>query len=232
MQLPLRFARASLGLALLSVFAMDVGAQPLAPRPAGTIPSAPVVPPRARVQDCAHDADHDGDGFRSFSCGGPDCNDDDRYTYPGNAELCDGTLPDGRSAANHDEDCNPATVSGQGSDGDADGDGIPGARCTNPLVGAVPAGLDAWHLRVVGATVIGADCDDNNVAIVPGAMSCVDDTTVRLCLKGGPIAAATAGFKPGDVVTSNDTAFGGLRVKCPSGTRCITQPNGTGICTR
>ncbi len=109
--------------------------------------------------------DMDGDGARAISCGGTDCDDNDRLRFPGNMEICDGMLSDGRSATGHDEDCNPCTVSTPATaDGDADRDGYPRATCVNPWVGGVrPVGCDEMRHRVDTMTmqVRGADCNDD-----------------------------------------------------------------------
>ncbi len=44
--------------------------------------------------------DKDGDGHSSVSCGGDDCDDNDKLRFPGNSEVCDGK----------DNDCNSATL--------------------------------------------------------------------------------------------------------------------------
>ena len=63
--------------------------------------------------------DADGDGARSASCGGSDCDDADAEAYPGHAEVCDAT--------GHDEDCDPSTVGFR----DQDSDGYVDAACCN-----------------------------------------------------------------------------------------------------
>ncbi len=91
--------------------------------------------------ECGDDADADADGFDAISCGGTDCDDMDARRAPGNAEVCD--------AEGVDEDCNPDTLGD-----DADGDGaVDGACCYD----------DGTTLRC------GADCDDTNAAVGPGA---------------------------------------------------------------
>lgn len=229
---PRRLASLALGLVVVSVVAVSVSGQTLPGKP-GKRP-APKLTTAPRPVDCARASDVDGDGFASSRCGGPDCNDDDRYTFPGNNERCDGTLHSGQSAANHDEDCNPLTIVGDAMDGDADGDGFISPRCANPLPPSFTLYGDTRRVRATSSHVLGADCDDDNAAIVPGAMSCVDDTTVRVCLKSGLVAKALADprYPPSAVVPSNDLAFGAIRLRCPSGTRCLTQPNGTGVCAR
>lgn len=198
-------------------------------RPALPVPIPPVKPLPAKIDPC----DRDGDGHRNPACGGDDCDDDDRLRYPGNPERCDGTLPDGRPAATHDEDCDPCTVAGAPLDGDGDADDVPGVQCTNPTIGGRdPVGCDPRRVRQIGAKVLGADCNDRNVAIVPGAQWCSSDTTVDYCLKGGPLGLVSGAlpFAPTDFVPSNAIDVGAYRVKCPAGSKCLAQPNGTGIC--
>ena len=48
----------------------------------------------------------------------PPDDDGDPERHPGGVEFCSGTLPSGRSAADHDEDCQPCTVFGAAIGGD------------------------------------------------------------------------------------------------------------------
>ncbi len=90
---------------------------------------------------CSEEADIDGDGHESTSCGGNDCNDNDPTTFPGNVEVCD---PD-----NHDEDCDPDTF----GDLDADGDRAVSDQCCN--------------VNEDGDLRCGTDCDDTDLARHP-----------------------------------------------------------------
>jgi hypothetical protein len=96
----------------------------------GCIP--PSAPACAAPQVCQEDTnrcittsceggldDQDGDGERSYACGGQDCDDLDSNRYHGNREVCD--------ALNHDEDCDPTTFGTK----DSDGDGYIDAACCN-----------------------------------------------------------------------------------------------------
>jgi hypothetical protein len=134
-----------------------------------------------RCEACTTDAD--GDGHRSMECGGDDCDDSDVNRFPGNTEVCD----------THDEDCNPATF----GEVDADGDQFPSSTCCN----------------TDGAGVVhcGADCDDTNPAIVPGAQVCqkAASTNVLICQANGMPSAP---------------------MPCGGALTCVTQPNGLGVC--
>jgi len=63
------------------------------------------------------------------------------------------------------------------------------------------------NVRPDGGANCGSDCDDANRAIQPSAQVC-DATGVAIC-EGGTFR----------------------RAACPSGTSCVPQPNGTGVCT-
>jgi hypothetical protein len=71
------------------------------------------------VTSCAVAPDADGDGADALGCGGIDCDDADSDRFPGNTEVCD--------AADHDEDCDPATF----GERDGDGDSYVDAVCCN-----------------------------------------------------------------------------------------------------
>jgi hypothetical protein len=93
----------------------------------------------------ACDADADGDG----SCAVDDCNDADANVFPGAAESCNG----------EDDDCDGTVDEGVSSvyyaDEDDDGYGDP-----TPIHACEPPS---------GAADNGADCDDANVDVHPGA---------------------------------------------------------------
>jgi hypothetical protein len=122
-------------------------------------PAAPACPATQRCDEARRQCavacvDRDGDGHYAIgSCGGDDCDDNDRNRYPGNAEVCD--------PQHHDEDCNPATVGTK----DTDGDGLVDAQCCN----AGPT----W--------TCGPDCDDTNPAIGRGSQACLPDGRVQVC---------------------------------------------------
>jgi hypothetical protein len=160
--------------------------------------------------------DRDRDGHPDASCGGPandDCDDRDPNRFPGNPEVCDG--------AGHDEDCNPCTVSSSNGDGDADLDGVIARKCSNPFLTASAPACDARAVAVDGAgkRVAGRDCDDQNAAVVPGTMVC-SPTGVLVCPAFGPMLQGTR------------TSDGWLSLACPTGTTCLRQPNGTGLCAK
>jgi len=167
--------------------------------------------------------DADRDGQNSVACGGADCDDNDAYRYRGNPERCEGSLPDGRAAATHDEDCDPCTVTGQRPDGDRDFDLIPSSACSNPWpanmpASAQPVGCDLNLVRIdTGARrTLGADCDDTKRAIVPGSQVCDSNPVLmRVCLDKG-------------VVGPDKSASDWDVRKCAG--HCVPQPNGTGIC--
>ena len=98
----------------------------------------------------------------------------------------------------------------QARDGDLDGDGHIDAQCANLDPGA-PYGLGRY---------MGDDCDDTNPAIVPGAMQCESASRIRVC-------SWLTGPTP---TTSHPSLNPWFSTACPSGGRCVVQPNGTGVC--
>lgn len=104
-----------------------------------------------------------------------------------------------------DEDCDPCTVGTT----DADRDGHVSSACSNPVPRSTMRCSKAF---VDSARKIarGRDCDDSNPAIGPGSMICDSNAAyVKLCVDGA-----------------------WQRRPCPSGTRCIRQPDGRGTCQR
>jgi len=97
----------------------------------------------ACLTSCDLTGDNDGDGHITIACGGDDCDDTDANRYPGNVEVCD--------PGSHDEDCDPATFGFV----DADMDGVSIDTCCN--------------VAPDGSFNCGADCDDANGSIHPGA---------------------------------------------------------------
>jgi hypothetical protein len=196
------------GLATVTVFSTGeraAGAQ--VPNGAPDPKKAPKWPKTPTAPAVCPDAD--GDGHPSQTCGGAlndDCDDNDSNRYPGNPEVCDDT--------GHDEDCDPCTVRAPNSAvGDADRDRYTSATCSNVSAAAVPGLVCAnrTDVEVMKGVVRGRDCVDTNEAIVPGAMMCSpkDGKQIFVCRDG-----------------SLDM------MSCPSGTTCVEQPNGTGVCLR
>jgi hypothetical protein len=216
---------------------LDAATATAAAAPVDPKTKPPKAKPPAAARDCddATDRDRDLDGHLALECGGDDCDDGDAHRFPGiGRERCGGELPDGRKAMDHDEDCNPCTVAGAAPDGDRDRDGRISAACANPFVlPSAPAGCDERELRLdtPARRVRGGDCDDLNAAVRPGTQICAAAAdSVSLCLP-------TAGFKmlptsaagPG---ASIDASTGFATVKCPAGSACFAQPDGTGSCQK
>lgn len=209
---------------------------------------------------CLHTGpDRDGDGHVDKSCGGDDCDDSDRFRYPGNIEVCD--------ASHNDEDCDPTTV----GDRDVDADGYVDADCCNP--DPAPG----------GGYFCGDDCDDTRAGVhpnVPEVCNSMDDDCNGIVDEGlviplyydldadgfgapngkGPIYGCLglpgfAGFSPygndcndsnpavhpGSMECITDANLGvGVLVcstlgnynffPCPVSTSCVVQPNLTGVC--
>jgi hypothetical protein len=108
---------------------------------------------------------------------GQDCDDNNNRIYPGAKEIGGNEI---------DEDCNPATFGNR----DNDGDGFYDAKDCNTTVS--------------GAKICGTDCDDNNAAIIPGAVVYVSDKEYYIC---------------------NVTGI----QRVPNGQKCVRQPNGLAL---
>lgn len=147
--------------------------------------------------------DADGDGRASEDTGGDDCDDGDRNRYPGNHEVAD--------VEDHDEDCDYTTFGLR----DQDGDGFPDANSCN-----YDPNRHEWHC--------GNDCDDTNSAIYPGEQVCDPraPNAIFVCAAKQvlPNRWAHDPRKPGGFWEPYDcNAF-------KSGSTCVTQPNGRGVC--
>jgi hypothetical protein len=142
---------------------------------------------------CEHNApDADDDGVGDASCTdldgvplGADCDDQNPRVFRGAVEVCD--------AEDIDEDCDPSTF----GNSDNDGDGLVSNECCN-------LGANGEPRRC------GTDCDDDLLAVIPGAQTCLPDgpLQVRICQADGTWD----------------------KVACPSQGACAPQPNGTGVC--
>lgn len=141
--------------------------------------------------------DLDGDGFNSAACfntylgriesQGNDCNDANPAVHIIAAELCNG----------QDDNCDGSIDEGVqvqmyvDNDGDGYGTGAPLLMCP----------FDSGYALQDG------DCDDDNAAIVPGAMIC-QGTDIRVCGAQGTY----------------------IPTSCQRRAECHAQPNGTGVC--
>ncbi len=164
------------------------------------------------------DGDNDADGHRSISSGGDDCNDNNPFIYPGNTEICGvirviqiGGIRLINNTALADEDCDPCTVSSQGSmgaggDGDKDRDGDISCNCANFWNSdvsfrewCISPGADEnerkWHTLVAtpisnnstperSIRISGVDCDDKNPAIGKNSQVCLGETQMGICIGG------------------------------------------------
>ena len=207
------------------VFAAIAAGQQIRPMPPmRPIAPAPVIRDVAQPPpDCAHHPDADGDGVNDIACGGTDCADHDAARYPGRPETCEIDLSSGRPNATyaaHDEDCDPMTVAQPtrsfNADGDHDQDGFISAACTNPYPSPNAPGRNSSVLVDLGRHIVqGTDCDDSNPSIVPGA---------QICGGAGVLVCASA-------AQHADTANGYVTRRCGTAERCISQPNGLGVCS-
>ncbi|MFO0746289.1 MAG: MopE-related protein [Myxococcota bacterium] len=124
------------------------------------------------------EVDLDGDGHRQKACGGDDCDDFNRLSYPGATEICGDAL---------DNDCN-----GTADDKDGDHDGFVAAACGGDDCNDASAAASPAKAEVCGDHLDndcdgsvdnkdkdldgfldpacgGIDCDDTKSAVHPGA---------------------------------------------------------------
>jgi hypothetical protein len=157
--------------------------------------------------DPAVDRDADDDGQDSIAAGGSDCDDFDPNRAPGRSEVFD--------ANDRDEDCNEETFGRS----DQDNDGYPDVRACN--VAVTGTGLDRTPLWACGS-----DCDDTQVAMKPGEMTCDprDTSLIFMCKEQRtwtvdpritPTQGCMAPYRCSDYV---------------AGGQCVMQPNGRGVC--
>ena len=132
------------------------------------------APERISFLDCMTDVDGDGDGY---TANGGDCNDSDKFTYPGREETCNGK----------DTDCDGQVDEGTicfDDDGDGftenDGDCNDGDPAINPTAADEPddgIDTDCNGLAELGFTDADGDgyaaetddCDDTDDDVFPGA---------------------------------------------------------------
>lgn len=207
-----------------------------APTPADPKKAPKVKKPPVAPRNCADplDRDRDQDGHPVMECGGDDCDDTDAFRFPGaGREFCAGSLPDGRAAAAHDEDCNPCTVTASGADGDEDLDGAIAFDCSNPFLGATATGCEQRMLRVdtVDRRVRGGDCDDTNSAVRPGEQICASADRVSLCMPMGAMSSIPTS-RAAPRTTTIDKKSGFAAMKCADGGTCQSQPSGAGVCVK
>jgi hypothetical protein len=149
--------------------------------------------------------DNDGDGHKALVAGGDDCDDGDPKRHPGIAEVCDGSY--------FDEDCNWNTSGKRDTDHDGEFD----SRCCNAHL--LPGGGFEF--------VCGADCNDQNPAIKQGVQACGPKGAVFVC-QAHPDSLGNAKFTARPDPKSFTKPWSPYT--CPSGTSCVQQPNGTGLC--
>jgi hypothetical protein len=199
--------------------------------------------------------DADGDGHPSIASGGDDCDDQDSMRYPGNAEVCDvlgrdedcdnstfGTR-DADGDGFIDEWCRNTWPDGTVEKGNDCKDGGVNARSIHPIATEACDGFDNncdgdvdenvsltlyedWDLDghgnpaaatprlcagTAGYSSLPNDCDDSNPAIQPGAIVCSGDSA-----DGYSYCASDGQMLTGQV--------------CATGSMCVTQDNGTGVC--
>jgi hypothetical protein len=183
--------------------------------------------------------DADNDGHLRIECGGDDCDDHDSLRFPHRPEVCDGNA--------HDEDCDPTTF----GDKDNDKDGFFDAKCCNrDANGTLICGTDPDDqnpsVQHGSQTCAGPRSVriGNAVHPCPAALTCVTQPNgLGACqyvpppqpapctIRGSRVphgAQSCSHLNPERVYLCED---GLARLdRCPGGTICVQQLNGTGWC--
>jgi len=162
-----------------------------------TVSPADLGPP-----DLTGCSDSDGDGHRSSTCGGDDCDDSDPSRYPGATEECD----------DDDEDCNDATYGV-----DADADGFQSSLCCNGADNCGPDCDDALStVSPTASEVCNAGVDDDCDGLA--------DSADGVCV---PCAPGFTGMD-GACADVDECATTGF---CGVGAVACTNVTGTFVCT-
>ncbi len=130
------------------------------------------APERVGYLDCVLDVDADGDGY---TANGGDCNDRDKFTYPGREETCtgsdsdcDGVVDDGTACFDDDAD---GFTEDDGDCNDTDPTVYPGATevADDGIDSDCNGTIDDGFVDADGDGFAADDCDDNDDDAYPGA---------------------------------------------------------------
>lgn len=151
---------------------------------------------------------------REVNCPGTtDCDGDGHHaSHHGGDDCHDGDasrFPGNVEVADddyHDEDCDPSTYGFRDEDGD--GYGAP----------------TSCNVQMDGTLLCGNDCDDADHAFYPGTQICTSETEVLVCRGGHRTRVESRTMK----ITKY--AGTGPSTEAASCGKCVTQPNGMGVC--
>ncbi|GMU25760.1 hypothetical protein KJZ71_04690 [Patescibacteria group bacterium] len=146
--------------------------------------------------------DCDGDGFNGQQVGGPDCNDQNKFIYPGQVEICNGV----------DDNCNGQIDEGCGGSGGTGGSGGSTGMVDVYLAFTLPQDAPVPVNKVLFAGYVPHYAADKFVHLCDVAYNevAVDGRTFSCTVKLPP---------PGPIDLQVETHYGDIQLSLPSKTK-------------